>query len=352
MGRFTQAHRLLSATSPLGEDVFLLTGFRGREEISRPFHYTLDFLSENDALSPKDIVGKGVTWTVYPSDEEPRRFHGIVSRFAAGARYAQGLRTYRAEVVPWLWLLTRSTDCRIFQKKDVKAILKDVFEKFGFNDYAFNLRGSYAQREYCVQYRETAFQFVSRLMEEEGIFYFFRHEEGKHTLVLADQKSAYKECREKEVIYDGAPDRFAHLTEWEHQYEFCSGKLALGDYNFETPTTDLTTRSSTVVSLPDNKKFELFDYPGGYGVKADGGDRTKVRMEEEETPYDVVRGAGTCCTFTPGGTFTLSDHDCESEAGKKYVVTGHRTPGARRLLHQHRRSRPSTATPSPASRRR
>jgi type VI secretion system secreted protein VgrG len=321
MARFTQAHRLLSATTPLGKDVLLLTGFRGREELSRPFRYELEFRSENDAVAAKDIVGKGLTWTVHPSDDQPRHFHGIVSRFTAGARHGQGLRNYRAEVVPWLWLLTRAADCRIFQKMDVKAILKDVFEKFGFKDYAFNLRGSYAQREYCVQYRETAFRFVSRLMEEEGIFYFFKHEEGKHTLVLADQKSAYKECVEKAVVYDAAGHRFAHIREWEHQYEFRSGKTALGDYNFETPADDLTARSSTIVPLPDAKKFELFDYPGGYGVKADGAERTKVRMEEEETPYDVVRGAGTCCTFTPGGTFTLTDHDCESESGKKYVVT-------------------------------
>jgi type VI secretion system secreted protein VgrG len=321
MGRFTQAQRLLSADTPLGADVLLLTGFRGREELSRPFRYTLEFRSEDDALSPQDIVGKGVTWTVRPPDDEPRHFHGVVTRFAAGRRHALGLRNYRAEVVPWPWLLTRTTDCRIFQRKDVKAILKDVFERFGFKDYAFNLRGSYAEREYCVQYRETAFQFVSRLMEEEGIFYFFRHEEGKHTLVLADQKSAYKACRQSEVVYDPGAGHLARLTDWEHQYEFRSGKAALVDYNFETPADDLTARSTTVVPLPDAKKFELFDYPGGYRVKADGAERTKVRMEEEEAPYDVVRGAGNCCTFTLGCTFTLTGHDCESECGKKYALT-------------------------------
>jgi type VI secretion system secreted protein VgrG len=320
MGRFTQAQRLLSAATPLGEDVLLLTGFRGREELSRPFRYTLDFRSENDALAAKDIVGKGVTWTVYPSDDAPRHFHGIVSRFSAGARHGHGLRNYRAEVVPWLWLLTRSTDCRIFQKKDVKAIVKDVFEKFGFKDYTFNLRGSYAVREYCVQYRETAFAFVSRLLEEEGIFYFFRHEKGRHSLVLADQKSAYKECPEKSVIYDAAGHRFAHVTEWEHEYELRSGKAGFRDYNFEAPADDLTARTTTVVSMND-KKFELYDYPGGYGTKDVGGERSKLRMEEEEAPCDVVRGAGTCCTFTPGGTFTISDHDCQSEVGKQYVVT-------------------------------
>jgi type VI secretion system secreted protein VgrG len=321
MARFTQTHRLLSATTPLGDDVLLLTGFQGREEMSRLFSYTLDFWSENDGLAAKDVVGKGVTWNVHLADGEPRYFHGVVKRFVAGRRHVQGLRTYRAEVVPWLWFLTRSTDCRIFQKKDVKAILKAVFEKFAFKDFTFNLRGSYSEREYCVQYRETAFQFVSRLLEEEGIFYFFRHEKGKHTLVLADQKSGYKECLENKVICDAGARRDGHLTGWEHQYEFRSGRWTSTDYNFETPTTSLQASVKTVVNLQDVAKFELFDYPGPYAKKDAAMDRVRVRIEEEEAAYDVVRGTGTCCTFNPGSTFTLTGHECDSEVGKGYVLT-------------------------------
>jgi type VI secretion system secreted protein VgrG len=321
MSRYTQTNRFLSAATPLGKDVLLLCAFEGREELSRLFHYTLDFWSEKDDLAAKDVVGKPVTWTVHHDDDKPRHFHGVVRRFVAGSRHAQKLRAYRAEVVPWLWFLTRTADCRIFQKKDVTAIVKAVFEKFGFKDYSFNLRGSYPEREYCVQYRETAFDFLSRLLEEEGIFYFFRHEEGKHTLVLADQKSAYKDCPESKVFCHPGAVRLSHITEWEHQYEFRSGKWAATDYNFETPATDLGTKSTTVVPVADAKKYEIFDYPGRYGVKADGAERTRVRMEEEETPYDVVRGAGTCCTFTPGGKFTLTRHDCKTEADRGYVLT-------------------------------
>jgi type VI secretion system secreted protein VgrG len=321
MARFKQEHRLLSATTPLGEDVLLLAAFRGREELSRLFRYELEFLSEKDDIAAKDIIGQGVTWAVQPADSPPRFFHGVVSRFMAGPRHIQNLRCYRAEVVPWLWFLTRSADCRIFQNKEVPAILKQVFQDQGFTDHDFQLRRSYPKREYCVQYRETAFNFVSRLMEEEGIFYSFRHGKGKHTLVLADQTSAYAACPESRVVYTEGSHPAGHVTRWEHQYAFRSGKWAQTDYNFETPETNLLASTNTLVKWPRVEKFELFDYPGAYDEAEEGKAKVKIRMEEEEMPHDVVEGAGGCYTFTPGAKFTLEKHDCETESGKGYVLT-------------------------------
>jgi type VI secretion system secreted protein VgrG len=318
----TQDNRLLAVKTPLGKDVLLLYAFSGREELSRLFRYDLDMLSEKGQITAKDIVGKPVTWQVNsPAATGPRYFHGHVSRFVAGAVRPHGLRHYQAEVVPWLWFLTRTTDCRIFQNQTAPDIIEKIFKDLGFSDYQRSLRGSYSKREYCVQYRETDFAFVSRLMEQEGIFYFFRHENGKHTLVLADQKGAFQDCPEKEVAYEPGSLDPDHVSRWEHAYEFRSGKWAQTDYNFETPSTELMTRSTTVVSLTDNKKFEHYDYPGAYRVKANGEGWTKVRMEEEEAPYDVVSGASTCRTFTPGGKFTLKKHTCDGEAGKGYAIT-------------------------------
>jgi type VI secretion system secreted protein VgrG len=169
MATFTQAQRSLALTSPLGEDVLLLLGFSGTEAISRLFGYQLELASENDSIAPRDIVGQSVTWSVNHVDKEPRYFNGVVSRFVAGALSRCGLRTYRAEVVPWAWFLTRTTDCRIFQNQATPDIIQAVFGAFAFSDYEVNL-GTYPRREYCVQYRETAFNFISRLMEHEGIF--------------------------------------------------------------------------------------------------------------------------------------------------------------------------------------
>jgi type VI secretion system secreted protein VgrG len=313
MGTYTQERRLLSVTTPLGPDVLLLTGFTGQEELSRLFTYHLDMLSEEDGIAAKDIVGKGVTWCVAEVDSEPRFFHGVVRRFVAGPRRVRTLRGYRAEVVPWLWFLTRTTNCRIFQNKTAPQIIEAIFGDLGLTDYELSLTRTYPQREYCVQYRETAFNFVSRLMEYEGIFYFFRHEEGKHTLVLADQKSAFKDVPESQVAYSPGSLAPNHISTWDHQYEFRSGKWAQIDYNFETPSTSLLTSTNKLIDLPDADKFELFDYPGLYKVKGDGDAEVKVRMEEEETPYDMVTGTSRCCTFTPGGKFTLEGHDCDAE---------------------------------------
>ena len=180
--------------------------------------------------------------------------------------------------------------------------------------------GSYPKREYCVQYRETAFNFISRLMEHEGIFYFFRHEDGKHTMVLADAASSYADCPESPVEYSPGSLAANHILSWEHHYEFRSGKWTRTDYNFETPSTNLLTTTRTIIDLPDAPKYEIFDYPGEYVVKGVGDPVTKVRMEEEEAGYNVVNAASQCCTFTPCGKFTLLKHDVAAE-NADYMIT-------------------------------
>jgi type VI secretion system secreted protein VgrG len=320
MASITQAQRSLLLKTPLGADVLLLLGFSGTESLSRLFSYQLDLASANDAIAAKNIVGKPVTWSITRFDKNPRYFSGIVSRFVAGALNRRKLRTYRAEVVPWPWLLTRTTDCRIFQNLNTPDIITKIFGDFGFSDYKLELKGSFPKREYCVQYRETTFNFISRLMEHEGIFYFFRHEDGKHTMVLANAASSYADCPESQVEYSPGSLAPNHVQSWEHHYEFRSGKWSRTDYNFETPSTSLLTSTSTVIDLPDAPKYEIFDYPGEYFVKGDGDPVTKVRMEEEEVGYNVVNAASQCCTFTPCGKFTLKDHDVGAENGA-YMIT-------------------------------
>jgi type VI secretion system secreted protein VgrG len=322
MGNYQQANRLLSLSSPLGPDVLLLTAFTGREEMSRPFSYQLDLLSEKDDIAAADLIGKEVAWTVQSGGGSPRVFHGVVNQFRAGGRTIQKLRSYRVEVVPWLWFLTQTCDCRIFQNRSVQDILQQVFTEMGFSNYEFSLRSPLAKLDYCVQYRESDFHFISRLLESSGIFYYFRHESDKHTLVLSDQRAAYKDCAENEIDCMPGVSSARQITCWEHQYSFRPGKWSQSDYNFETPATNLLTGTSTVVNLPGNDKYEKYDFPGRYLKKPDGDSATKLRMEEEETTYDVVTGAGTCPSLTPGGKFTLRWHESPSERGKSYVLTG------------------------------
>src|SRR5262249_43102637 len=143
MATITQSKRALSLSSPLGEDVLLLMGFSGKESISRLFTYFLELGSENDSIAAKDIVGQNVTWSVSHTDQAPRYFNGFVSRFVAGALGRRKLRTYRAEVVPWPWFLTRTADCRIFQNQSTPDIVQAVFNDHGFNDFELQLKGSF-----------------------------------------------------------------------------------------------------------------------------------------------------------------------------------------------------------------
>ncbi len=313
-------HRF-QVTTPLGKDKLLLTSFQGTEEFSRPFHFGLKMVSEDAAIDPKSIVGKSVTVNLKHPEGGDRFFNGIVARFAYEGT-ADRYSAYRAEIVPKLWLLTRTADCRIFQDKDIPTILKEVFGKFGISDYKFSPTKSYPTREYCVQYRETAFNFVSRLMEQYGIFYFFQHQDGKHTLVLGDDVSSYFDCQEKEVsLRRDKLGNFDLISLWEHQFEYRPGKWTHTDYNFETPKTDLKNDSTTIVDLPGNKSWEIFDYPGEYSKKPEGDALVRVRMEEDEMPYDVVSGGGVCRSFSPGGKFTMKEHASSAEKGKKYVIT-------------------------------
>lgn len=320
---YTQKNRPLAIETPLGEDKLLLAGFRGEEQLSRLFSYELDLLSDDEAIDPKQIVGKPVSFMVRRADGEPRWFHGHVRRFGylgTGDR----LSRYRAEVVPNLWFLTQTTDCRIFQNKNVQDIITQVFDDLGLTDYDLSgISGQHDTWDYCVQYRETDFNFVSRLMEKEGIFYYFKHEKGKHTLKLADSKSGYFDCDEDQLEFMGNAslgDVYNNLVSWQHYYEFKTGKVAQTDYDFINPSTSLMTDTSTLMKFEGVDKYEQYDYPGEYLVKGLGENETNIRMEEQEAQHDLAGGESYVRSLTPGSRFTLAEHPSDAEKGQQYVV--------------------------------
>lgn len=321
---YSQQGKTIAIETPLGEDVLLLQGFSGSEGISQPFSLNLDLLSEEDSIKFTDIVGKNVTISVELADESLRYFNGCVSRFAQTSMDDR-FTHYHAEVVPWLWFLTRNSDCRIFQNLAAPDIITNVFQKLGFQDYQNKLQGTYPQIEYCVQYRESHFNFVSRLMEQYGIFYFFEHEEGKHTLVMADSNSAFQafDGASGSVRCDllsGGRDEEDQVTSWQARQELRTGKYTLTDYNFETPSTSLLSDEATVVSVGNNSSYELFDYPGKFINKQQGETVAQLRMQAEETGTVIARGASRCRAFTSGYKFTLQNH-YRSDANTAYVLT-------------------------------
>jgi type VI secretion system secreted protein VgrG len=323
---YTQLHRLLALDTPLGKDVLLLQGLSGHEGISRLFSYDLDVLAyDNASITFKEIVGQKVTITIQLPDGTPRYINGYVSRFTQGDTDPRQFTHYRVQVVPWLWFLTRQADCRIFQNMTPVAIISQVLNLSSVKDFrTTGLKATYPTLEYCVQYRETSFNFVSRLMEEYGIFYYFDHTtEGKHTMVLGDQSSALQACPGSPVSYDAAlggiydPEA---IGDWHVEQELRTGKYTVTDYNFTTPSTSLLANDPTVVDLPASQGLELFDYPGLYTTKELGDTVAKLRMQEEEASYMVVNGASNCRGFASGYSFELKNH-YRGDQNTTYILT-------------------------------
>ncbi len=328
MADYKQDFRPIQVFTPLGEDELLLQRFDGHEGISSLFQFSLNMHSENRSISFDSIVGKKATIKVMLKDGKERYINGLINSFSqAGSTMMEGGTTpkmlyhYNATLVPWFWMLTRTTDCRIFQNQKVPDIIKTIFQEYGFNDFDLNrLQGNYDPREYCVQYRESSFNFVSRLMEEEGIFYFFEHTQDKHILVLGDAPSIFKPSTlHPSVSYKtiiGLDEDNDVITEFQIGQEVRPGKYTVNDFNFELPKVNLTS----IVSGKDARKFEVYDYPGEYKTKGEGERIAGIRMQEEETPVTTATGSSICRGFTPGFTMNLKDH-YRRDLNKAYVIT-------------------------------
>ena len=323
MSRYTQDGRLIQIDSPLGKDTLLLKSFAGSDAISRLFTFSVELLSENSSISFDQIVGQKVCISINRLDGDQRYINGFISRFSQSG--ADGRFThYHAEVVPWLWFLTRSAACRIFQNMTVPDIVTKVFTDLGFNDFKKSLQGTYLQWDYCVQYRETAFNFVSRLMEQEGIFYFFEHAKDKHTLVLGDRPGVHKPCPgQPKATLDFTPGGLLKedvVHDWRLEQELRTGKYSLKDYNFEMPGTDLGVKEPSIINVDGNSKYELYDYPGEYATKTEGETIAKTRMQEEESTHLLATGSSNCRGFVAGFRFDLEGH-FRNDVNKSYVLT-------------------------------
>ncbi|WP_208509136.1 type VI secretion system Vgr family protein [Variovorax paradoxus] len=302
--------RVVRAHTPLGDDQLLFRSMSGTEGLSQLYEFEVDLLSPDAAIDLRSVLGKPLTLEIRTAGEKPRYLDGQVARFTAVGREGGTSRhtVYRATVRPWLWYLTRSSDCRIFQGKTVVEILEEVFGGYGF-PFESKLCGSYRPWEYCAQYNESDFAFVSRLMELEGIYYYFRHENGRHTLVLADDESAHQPLPDYGCIDHFAADRdigddLEVIREWQSSGELRSGRYVVDDYNFTTPKGDLIN----VRSQPgphDHADHEMYEWLGDYPSAGDGEHYARVRLEESQALAERCTGRSTVRGMAPGGTFTL-----------------------------------------------
>lgn len=317
MSDLTQDNRFISVKSPLGKDELLLTSFEGAEYLSDLFEFHVEVLSKNHVVKPEQLIGKTVTLNIH--NDQKRTFNGYVSRFTYGEVKSDNLRRYYLTVVPWLWFLSKTNNHRIFQNKTTKEIVSQVFKDLGFNDFDFKATGNSAKREYCVQHNESDLNFVSRLLEEEGIAYFFTQSGEKHTLVLVDQKNSYEVCKETDLEYSKGNQPNTQVTRWEHVYEFRKGKWSLNDYDYAKPTKSQLQTASSTSKFANAKNYEHYEYNPYHdfaGIK----DLSKKRIEAEESPLNIVEASSDCSSFYAGGKFKLAKHAIADEQGN-YIIT-------------------------------
>lgn len=335
-----QENRPFSLEGDLGEDFYLLA-FNGQEGISKltNFHLTLVSRRQSDDCKhkPEEIIYKEAKIRFHVGDQE-RYIKGYINRFSADYEGYSHVG-FHAELVPWFWFLTQTSDCRIYEDKTIPEIIEDVFNNSPIHaKFSNKLSKSYPKLEYCVQYRETDYNFVCRLMEQAGIFFFFDSSgdgSNSDTLLLADTSSTYFDVIDKEPVHrstsTGTHERIAEITDWEHRYEFVPGKWEHADHSFMSPYNNYTTRSETKISNPLSssfKEYEMYDYPGDFidsknyeQGSNEGNDLAKARIGDAELQFDRIFAGGDCRSFAAGGKFHFTSKRAESDSGKTFAIT-------------------------------
>ncbi|AZO31828.1 MULTISPECIES: type VI secretion system tip protein TssI/VgrG [Mesorhizobium] len=308
--------------TPVGGDVLTFTHLVGRDEISRCFAYTVGFVSKSHDVDPLKVLGGVVS---VEGESDPKRwFSGLVSEFKL-TRIEDRLAFYEAVVRPWLWFLGNTTDCRIFQNMTAVEIVEKIFSKYGIAKFEKRLQGSYPSREYCVQYDESDLDFVQRLMEHEGIFYFFEHDEGKHTLVLCDAMSKLKPAPGYEKVlynFEGQASRrdVEYITEWIPGSSVRPGAYAHTDYDFEKPGADLMAKSAQPFSHKE-AAGENYRQPGAHLDVGRGDAIAGVRREELQAVHQRSTAVGTVRGLFSGCKFKLESFPRDDQNQDYLVVS-------------------------------
>jgi type VI secretion system secreted protein VgrG len=352
---YLQAARAMTVTTPLGQDALLLIGLSGHEAISQPFRFELDLAAEDRTrVVFEEVLGRKVTISLALPGEKKRFLSGICASLTQGMRGVDHT-TFRMEIVPYFWLLTQHTRSRIFQNKTVIDILRTVLDVIPDVVYDVTKEGEeqedekslYYPRNYCVQYRESDFQFASRLMEEEGIYYYFRHSADGHQMVLSNKDSLPELQPSKLVLQqmEGSHVEEFRVTRWEKHQHLRPGKVRLRDHNFEMPQQSLEAHKDIQdkvlvgqqwhkLKFGEDDYLQIDDWPGGYARRFDAIDRNghelreelpkilkenertaKIRMQQEASESIVIHGRSRYRHLVSGHTFTLTEQPIEASNG-------------------------------------
>jgi len=318
----TQFGRFLFIETTLPPDTLLLEAFEYTEQVSQPFLLRCTVLAEDATADVESLLWTNVCIRMELSDGDYRPIQGLI-RAVHMTGHSGSYVCYELEVVPRLWFLSLNSDCRVFHKENMAAsatvpeIVKEVLKRYPRLETEWNLVGSYPEREFCVQYRESDLHFVSRLLEDEGIYYFFRHTEQGHCVVFSDSPAAVKPCATHPILFDSSPSSGSQderVIALRKRTRVHAQSVALSDYNFLTPGHDL------LVTAGPNRQPEQFDYPGKY-PDSQGGERyARLRVEEADAQQELVTGTSNCRTFQSGFHFSLERHTLQN-VNRAYMLT-------------------------------
>lgn len=312
----------LTATLPDADDL-RLASLHATSGLSALDEMQLTLLSERTDIAADDLLGQPVAVALALRDDGVRHLHGYVTRFGLGHHQGR-YQGYRATVRPWLWFLTRTSDCRIFQGESVPDIVKKVFEDHAIANFEFKLFREYRKWTYCVQYRESDYNFIARLLEHEGIYWYFEHTAKAHKLVLVDASSAHDAVDGFQALpyigHDGqpAPDLDA-VSHWVFEREVRTGKVATTSYDFERPSASLSA-DHTHARHHELSDHELFDYQGDYTQGADGTRWSDNRIDEQQSQHELLRGATNAQGLACGHLFSLQRHPRDDQ-NAEYLLT-------------------------------
>lgn len=324
--------RFASLTTPLPSEAALESAsmqdfkglafltMRGHDQLSQCFEFDISAISGSPDIAANDLLGEEVCLTLAPDPDEPdkkRYFHGIVDHFRFSGTDEEGNWLYHLVLRPRLWLLSKASDNRIFQQMTVQDIVSEVLDQHGCSDYNWDLNGALPVREYCVQYGESDLNFVQRLLEHEGIFYYFRFTDNKHTIVFCDSLQSLESAADDEALVfrearTGQAGRGGSISRFSRTDQIVPGRHELTDYDFEKPSADLMARFENALGH-SNSEQARYSYPGNYIEHARGDALAKIRNREDQAHAHVIQAISTAAGPASGNIFTLKDFPRESE---------------------------------------
>lgn len=326
---YTQDHRQHIFHSPVGKDVLLFLQMHGQENLSANFLYEMQLQSVRKDIKPDTLLGKYVSLQLKTGEQSVREFNGIVTRFCRSGGFDE-FTQYRIDVRPWLWLLEKNSDCRIFQNLNIIEIIKRICEKpiyGGLCDIDFDcLQHSYPKWDYCVQYRETDFNFINRLMQKVGIYYYFSHANGRSQMVLVDSHSSHQAFPDyEEIAFTTDDSRHEYgderISAWEERGQIHTAAVELNDFDFERVQVSVLggLRVKDTIISHAQPPHQFYDYPGGYTKIGDGRQIASAATEVLQDGARRMFGRGNARGLVPGYSFTLSQHPI-ADQNQEYLL--------------------------------